>query len=342
MVQARIAAASIVRDLSPLFVQLLNDANPSLIRKSLECLRNFSQSLMDDEQNIVQSFKYLIDKIQQGGNTDVDASLISLIMLFDLLLSHPSVSNNENHRFSIAAIISRTSLYPPKSAVTTIDKWTTKMWLGKLIGQNPTRNKIRYQSEKPFSFAPDSPICNILCDNIKYPIDITNQFDLFIEKARQHQHTNVDELIAPQNTLNQLFRCQFILQTFLNADQCLLLMLSFVVQCQRIIAVQITDKNNLQTQTETGTKLVTTFVKDLPVSTEIDPPPLISCIVVKNLFQSMINDENFPIDEVLLKGCLQTSLNWSIDYLCLLSTSLAIKLSEISSSNIDSSGHREV
>ncbi|CAF3923558.1 unnamed protein product [Rotaria sp. Silwood1] len=81
---------------------------------------------------------------------------------------------------------------------------------------------------------------------------------------------------------------------------------------------------------------------NLPVSTEIDPPPLISCIVVKNLFQSMINDENFPIDEVLLKGCLQTSLNWSIDYLCLLSTSLAIKLSEISSSNIDSSGHREV
>ncbi|CAF2998483.1 unnamed protein product [Rotaria sp. Silwood2] len=488
---APLAAAPIVRDLSPLFVQLLNDTNPSLIRKSLECLRNFSQSLMDDESNIIRSFRYLKDKVQQGGDTDDDASLISLIVvtliipcyrfysthdifalhffqLFDLLLSHPSVSKHENHRFSIAVIISRTNLYPPKSVITTIDKWTTKMWLGKLIGQNPTTNKMRYQSEKPFPFAPDSQICNILCDNTKYPIDITNQFDLFIEKARQHQHTNADELITLQNILNQLFRCQFILQTFLNADQCLSLMLSFAVQRQRIIDVQITDKNNLQAQTQlesiknqminqfdylpnvnnrdfkfiqseckikwtdgkefiyssntihsrpsflsplskllqyayvqqqddsdtdakglwnlllhtihqiftkhletsesnyelaqtdmkdfflyflnhddeqirqTGIKFVTIFVKDLSISTDTDLPPLISCVIIKNLFQSMINNENFLINEILLNGCLESSLNWSIDDLCLLLTSLAMKLSEISSSNIDSLGHHQV
>ncbi|CAF1494929.1 unnamed protein product, partial [Didymodactylos carnosus] len=486
-----IAAGSIIRDLSPSFVQLLNDTAPSELIISLECLRSFSHSLINDESNIIRSFKYLRERVELSGETDDDTALISLIIatliipyyrfysihniyalhffqLFSLLLSHSSVANNENHRFSIAIIISRTSLNSQKSVITSIDRWTTKIWLGKLIGQNPSTKKLRYQSEKQFPFAPDSQISNILCDNTKYPIDITNQCDLFIENARYHQETNVNELIALENILNQLFCCQFILQTFLNADQCLSLMLSFAAQRQRITDVYISDKNNSQAQIqlasiknqmlnqfdylpnvnnhdfkfiqseckvkwtdgkefvyssnairprpsflsplskllqyayvqqqddndtdakdlltlllqtihqtftkhlerstsnyesaqtdmtefflyflnhddqqirETGTKLVTTFVKDLSISTEIVLPQLIPCVVLNNLFQSMINNENFSMDENVLNGCLQSSLNWSIDDLCLLLTSLAIKLSEISSSDIDLLHHLRV
>ncbi|CAF1323764.1 unnamed protein product [Didymodactylos carnosus] len=75
---------------------------------------------------------------------------------------------------------------------------------------------------------------------------------------------------------------------------------------------------------QTGTKLVTTFVNDLSASADVDLPPLISCSTMKHLFESMIENEHFQIDEIILNGCLRSSLNWSIDDLCSLLTSLSI------------------
>lgn len=468
------APSSVVRDLSPSFVQLLNDTNPSPLRRALDCLRNFVSTSTGDEAQLIQSFKYLKDKIQQTEGGDDNTPLLSLIVvtliipcyriysmhdvcalhffqLFDLILSHPSVANDENHRLSIAVVTSRTSLYPPKSAIFTVDKWTIKMWLGKSQGIDAVTKKIRFKSEKPFPFTSDSQIYNTLCDSTNYPIDITHQYDVFIEKACHRAYNNADELTALQNILNQLFRCSFILESFLNADQCLSTMFSLAVQRQRITDIHITDQNKTQIQAQlasikdqilnrfdylphttnrdfkfiqsecrvqwtdgkvfvyssntihprpsflaplskllqhayiqqldsnnkdakglwnllvqtihqiftnclhtssstfaqvdvkdfflyflshtdaqirqTGTHLVATFMKNTTISTDIVLLPLISCSIVKSLFESLIDQRDLSIDENLFDGCLQASVHWSDDELCLLLTSLAVKLS---------------
>ena len=493
-----------LRELTPSFLQSLIDTNASAVLQSLERLRNFSlsssasvttsstnDSEVEIESVIIKSFKYLKDRVQHGGESDENASLVSLLVdtlilpcyrfysthnvyslhffqLFYLLVCHSSVTHKENYLYSIAVIISRSNLYPPKSTIMSIDKWSKKTWLGKQIGQNPMTNNLCFRSEKPFPFTPKSKICEVLTDGSKYPIDITHQYSLLIEKAKNKQQTNADELTLLQDTLNQLFRCEFIKQSFLSADQCLSLMLSFAVQRQRMVEIRITDEIKLQAQTQLasvknqmlnqleylpnansdefklirsdvkikwtdgkefsyhsnaiharpsflsplskllryahdqqhrvddvdakiqwnlllqkihrlftqrletsfptqqlaladlkdfflyflnhdemevrqmGTKLVTTFVNDLPASTDVDLPPLISCSVMKHLFESMIEKENCLINEDLLNACVRSSLNWLIDDLCSLLTSLAMKFSEISATRAEISDRQHV
>ncbi|CAF1688171.1 unnamed protein product, partial [Adineta ricciae] len=245
----------------------------SLIRQSLDRLRTYIGDSVDSDENISKAFKYLKDRIHHERESDDGESLASLItatliipcyrfystnekfslhffQLFELILTHSSVVRNENFLFSIAVFISRTNVYRPNLALTRLDKWTIKMWLGKPVSQNPATNKVRFASGKPFPFTPDSPVCTVLCDNTKYPLDITNQFDVFIAKASENQNTNADELFTLENILNQLFRCQFILQAFLNADQCLSSMLSFAVRRQRIVDIRLTNESNAQALTE--------------------------------------------------------------------------------------------
>ncbi|CAF1222803.1 unnamed protein product [Didymodactylos carnosus] len=90
---------------------------------------------------------------------------------------------------------------------------------------------------------------------------------------------------------------------------------------------------------ETGAKLITTFIKELPISTDENLTPLLSCSIIEKFFQSMINNEKHSIKESLFNECLQPSLNWSIGDLCSLLTTLAMNLSEISAlrnENLDS------
>ncbi|CAF0790029.1 unnamed protein product [Adineta steineri] len=463
----------VIREMSSSFARSLADPNSSLIQRSLDRLRNHLGNPIDDDESIFNEFKYLKDRIHYERESDDGASLISLItvtliipcyhfysthdkfslqffQLFELILTHSSILNNENFLFSIAVFISRTNLYHSKSIIIPVDKWTIKMWLGKPIGQSSTPNKVRYQSEKSFPFAPDSDICKILCENTKYPVDITNQYDLFIERAKNHQNTNVDELTTLENILNQLCRCQFILRSFLNADQCLSWILSFAVQRQRIVDIRLTDESNTQAQTEltsvknqmlnkfdylpgsgdvefkfiqnecrvrwtdgkefiyptntihprpsfllpvskllryafdrqenhddievkklwnlllqtiyqtftaylensasngdikdffiffltdedeqirnTGAKLLTTFVNEIPIPTDENLPPLISCSILEKILQSMINNEKYSIKENSLDECLHPSSKWSIDDLCSLLTMLAVNLTQI-------------
>ena len=464
------ASNAVIREMSSSFAESLTNKNSSLIKESLDGLRKYIGDPIDTDENIFKRFKYLQDRIHHGRDSDDGESLVSLItvtliipcyrfysthdkfslyffQLFELVLTHSSVLNNENFLFSIAVFISRTNVYRANSILTRIDKWTIEMWLGKEINQNPTTNKIRFASGKQFPFTPDSPGCAVLCDNTKYPIDITNQFDVFIEKASQNQNTNADELVALENILNQLFRCQFILQAFLNADRCLSSMLSFAVRRQRIVDIRLIGETNAQAQMQltsiknqmlnkfdylpgsdngefkfiqnkcevlwtdgktfiyptntihprpsfllpiskllryafdqqennddlevkklwslllqtiyqtfttylensasnddikdffiyfltdedeqirnTGGKLLTTFVNELPMSIDVNLPPLISCSILEKILQSMINHEKYSIKENLLEQCLQPSSKWSIDDLCSLLTMLAVNL----------------
>ncbi|CAF3899177.1 unnamed protein product [Rotaria sp. Silwood1] len=91
-----------------------------------------------------------------------------------------------------------------------------------------------------------------------------------------------------------------------------------------------------------GTQLITTFIKDLPISNDVNLPPLISCSIIKNLFQTMILNEKFDIDEILLNACLNPSLSWPIDELCSLLTILVMNLSEISKVTTEVSDRRHV
>ncbi|CAF3432646.1 unnamed protein product [Rotaria socialis] len=487
---ASAAPSPTIREMSSSFARSLNE-NSSLIRQSLERLRNFSGNPIDDDANIIKAFKYLKDKTHHDAESDDGASLVSLItatliipcyqfysihdkfsvhffQLFELILSHSSVSNNENFRFSIAVFISRTNVYRSNSILTRIDKWTIPIWLGEPISSNSTANKMRFESGKQFPFTPDSPGCTILCDNTKYPIDITNQFDSFIEKASKRQDTNADELTALESILNQLFRCQFILRSFLNADQCLSSMLSFAVQRLRIVDVRLTyetstqahiqlasiknqmlnkfdylpdsgngefkfiqsecrvrwtdgkefiypantihprpsfllpiskllqyayvqQQDNDDTETkglwnlllqtiyqtftgyleastsnldvangnvkdffvyfltredeqirETGTKLITTFIKEFSISTDESLKPLLSCSIIGKIFQSMIDNEKYSIKESLFNEYLQPLSNWSPDDLCSLLTALTMNLSEISSLQNENLDYRHV
>ncbi|CAF1675083.1 unnamed protein product, partial [Adineta ricciae] len=74
-----------------------------------------------------------------------------------------------------------------------------------------------------------------------------------------------------------------------------------------------------------GGKLLTTFVHELLISSDENLPPLISCSILEKILQSMINHEQYTINESLLNQCLQPSLEWSINDLCSLLTVLAVK-----------------
>lgn len=269
-----------VRELSRAFHRLLISNPPSNARQALVILRNALQSTspmevttITETRSIQNSFTFLLDRIRHATDENDDSLLVSVLIdtlimpcyqfysnhpvffsdffnLFSKLISHSSIINHQNYLYSIAVIISRSSIYNSRVATMSLEKWSIELWLGKSIGENLSTQELRFKYEKPFPFTENSNVAQTLTDNTRYPIDMSTQFLQWINRNRPNLSTGHDDLEYIEIVINHLFDCQFILKSFINDDGCLSSILTFAIKRKHIQEVRIVNEADIQAKTQ--------------------------------------------------------------------------------------------
>jgi midasin len=264
-----------IREISSKFHNLFFGSNQTSLSKSLENLREFSQSNVTTTtaneaqlKSIKDSFRTLKEELEYVGIENDDALLVSLLIdtfilpcyrfysthrifssaffqLFNRLFVHNSISENINYHFSITAIVSRSKLYPP-TQIMTIKEWSKEKWLGKSLGMDPSTKVERFKSGRAFPFSANSKIYQTISNPVTFPTDIAEQYAVFLENARNKSRKNDDELTYLQGVLVQLCREDFIKEALINDNHCLSLILSFALKRHRIGKIEVVDRNKTQ------------------------------------------------------------------------------------------------
>ncbi|CAF3339598.1 unnamed protein product [Rotaria sp. Silwood2] len=128
----------------------------------------------------------------------------------------------------------------------TIKACSQEEWLGKSVGMDPATNKEKFKSKRACPFSPKSKTYQIISNPVTYPVDIAQQYALFLENARRKLRKTDDELTYLQSILIHLCREDFVKEALINDNHCLSLLLSFALKRHRIVKIEVVDRNKTQ------------------------------------------------------------------------------------------------